>query len=320
MINLDPLLTAVRLGVQLAARVQNLHLSGLEKDEQEPVTWADYGVQAILGRAIAAAYPDDAVLGEESGEQFAQLVSAEARAQLATLVGQALSETVDEAALIGWINHGRGRDAERIWVIDPIDGTKGFISGRRYAIGVGVLDGGLPVAGIIAAPNYRGDGRGLVFYGQGSAAYLSPLEGSKVYRIAVSQPKRLANLRVVESIEASHSDHDAVLKVLAAAKLANPKLERIDSMQKYGMVACGDADLYLRLPKTANPQHRVWDHLPGAAIVQAAGGVVTDLDGRLHNFANGQVLEGHLGIVASSGGDLHERVLEALQNAWTPPS
>ncbi len=52
------------------------------------------------------------------------------------------------------------------------------------------------------------------------------------------------------------------------------------------MIACGDADLYLRLPREAQPQHRAWDHAAGAALVQAAGGVVTDLDGSLLDFTD----------------------------------
>lgn len=313
MLDLTPILDAVRLAATLTRRVQQLHVAGTEK-LGEPVTIADYGSQAILCRAIRRAYPDDAVLAEERADQFTALLSDDERIQITQLVSETLGETVTEADLIAWLDHGRGREAERTWIIDPVDGTKGFIAMRRYAIAVGVLDGGLPVAGVLGSPGYN---EGLLFHAQGNAAYMQRLSGGKTYRIAVSPPtKRLDKLRVVESVENSHADHESVLKVLTAAGITAPSLERIDGQDKYAMVACGDADLYLRLPREANPKHKVWDHIAGTAIVHAAGGTVTDLDGSPLDFSHGSILVRNKGMVVSNG-YLHEKVLEALQD-WTP--
>lgn len=316
MLDLTPILDAVRLAADLTRHVQQLHLAGSEKTGQEPVTIADYGSQAILCRAINRAYPDDAVLAEERADQFVTLVSTPDRAHIIQLVGNVLGETVAETDLVTWLEHGRGKEAERTWVIDPVDGTKGFIAMRRYAIAVGALEGGLPVAGVIGSPGYND---GLLFHAQGGAAYMQHLSGGKIHRIAVSNTSKNAlNPHVVESAEDSHADHDGLLQILTAAGITSPVLERIDSQDKYAMVACGDADLYLRLPREAKPKHKVWDHIGGTALVQAAGGMVTDLDGSPLDFSLGAILSRNKGMVVSNG-HLHERILEALAE-WQVPN
>jgi len=315
MLDLTPILDAVRLAADLTRRVQQLHLKGSEKTGREPVTIADYGSQAILCRAISLAYPDDAVLAEERADQFVTLVSEESRAHITQLVSSVLGENVTETDLVTWLEHGRGKEAERTWVIDPVDGTKGFIAMRRYAIAIGVLEGGLPVAGIIGSPGYN---EGLLFHAQGGAAYMQPISGGEVHRIAVSStPNDAPNPHVVESAEDSHADHEGLLQLLADAGITSPVLERIDSQDKYAMVACGDADLYIRLPREAKPKHKVWDHIGGTALVQAAGGMVTDLDGSPLDFSLGAILSRNRGMVVSNG-QLHERVLKALAD-WKVP-
>lgn len=313
MLDLKPLLNAVRQAAALTRRVQVLNAAGMMK-EGEPVTIADYGSQAILCHAINALYPDDAVLAEESGEQFQELVGESDRELITSLVAEILQQPVSQDDLIQWMNSGRGHEAERTWVIDPVDGTKGFIAARRYCIACGVLEEGLPAAGILCCPGYpAGQSTGLLFFAERGVAQMEKLEGGgKTYRIAVSsQPKGLSNIRAVESVESDHADHEGMLEVFKAAGFINPKLERIDSQDKYGMVACGDADVYVRLPK-GGKAHKVWDHAAGVAIVQAAGGVVTDLDGSLLDFSLGRTLANNKGMVVTSGGKLHDRLLEAL--------
>jgi 3'(2'), 5'-bisphosphate nucleotidase len=308
MLDLSPMLAAMCLAANLTTRVQQLHLVGSQKAGQEPVTIADYGSQAILCRAISRAYADDAVLAEERADQFVTLVSDVDRAHIVQVVSQVLDESVSETDLVTWLEHGRGKTAERTWIIDPVDGTKGFIAMRRYSIAVGVLEGGLPVAGMIACPGYD---EGLLFHGQGDKAYVQHLSGGKAHRISVSPPKALESLHVVESVENNHADHEGLLRVLASAGISSPLLERIDGQDKYAMVACGDADLYIRLPREANPNHKVWDHIAGTALVQAAGGRVTDLDGSALDFSLGTILTKNKGMVVSSG-QFHDRVLEVL--------
>ncbi len=312
MIDLKPILAAARQAADLTRRVQQLHLTNSDKGENDPVTIADYGSQAILCRAIAAAYPHDAVLAEEQGSQFASLVSDTQRATVVKLVGDVLGESVSEAQLIAWLDYGFGRDASRTWVIDPIDGTKGFIAGRRYSIAVGVLDDGMPTAGVLASPGYpTSDNFGLLFYAQGSAAYVEAIRGGKPMRVAVSNRSKARELVVVESVERAHAHLELMARVYASAGIDKKQVEGIDSQDKYAMIAAGDADLYLRLPREAKPTHKSWDHAAGTAIIRAAGGVVTDIDGSPLDFSQGAFLP-NLGMIVSNG-HIHDKMIDVVQ-------
>lgn len=315
MLELKPIRTAARQAAELTRRVRALHLAGAHKDGEEPVTLADYGSQAILCRAIKAAYPEDGILAEENAEQFLTLVRPEDRARIVQLVGEVLGERVTQGDLVRWMDQGHGRDSERIWAVDPVDGTKGFLAGRRYSVAIGAMEGGLPVAGLLACPGYPSrDGLGVLFYAQRSAAYAEPLGGGKPVRVAVRPVAGLNGVRVVESVEESHADREAQRRVLAAAGLKNPSVKAIDGQDKYAMVADGDAQVYLRLPREDVPRHRLWDHLAGTALVQAAGGSVTDLDGMMLDFSRGRILTANRGMVVSPGGAFHERLLKAVED------
>ncbi|NDJ62057.1 MAG: 3'(2'),5'-bisphosphate nucleotidase [Chloroflexi bacterium] len=313
MLDMTPILTAVRQAATLTRRVQAEYLERSDKAGREPVTIADYGSQAILLRAISQIFPDDAVLAEEQGQQFMTLVGDEQRATVVQLVGEALGESVSEAELVNWLDHGRGLAADRTWAIDPIDGTKGFLARRRYSIAAALLIDGQPVAGILGSPGYpTGDGAGLLFYAQGSAAYVEPMGGGKAYRIAISGRSQPRDLKVVESVERDHAHLEKMAQVYAQAGIKQTNVEGVDSQDKYAMIACGDADLYLRLPREANPQHRIWDHAPGTALIQAAGGVVTDIDGSPLNFASGMIMVGTQGMVVSNG-HAHDQIIDTIQ-------
>lgn len=315
MINLKPILAAARQAADLTRRVQQLHLANSNKGENDPVTIADYGSQAIILRAIAAAYPDDAVMAEEQGEQFLSLVGDEQRAAVVQLVGDVLGEPISEAQLVAWLDHGHGRDAARVWVIDPIDGTKGFIAGRRYSIAIGALEGGMPSAGVLASPGYpTSDGLGLLFHAQRSAAYVENMGGKGgASRIMVSARKQAKQFKVVESVERAHAHLELMKTVYTAAGIKSSQVEGVDSQDKYVMIACGDADLYLRLPREGKSSygHKSWDHAAGTAIIRAAGGVVTDIDGSPLDFSQGSTLP-NLGMIVSNG-QIHDKIVDLVQ-------
>src|ERR1700694_4378027 len=119
LIDLQPILTAVRQAADLTRRVQQKHLIHSQKEGSEPVTIADYGPQAILCRAIRTAFPDDAVIAEEHADQFSTLLPTDQRAAIIHLVSEVLGENLSEDQITGWLDHGRGVEAEHSWVIDP---------------------------------------------------------------------------------------------------------------------------------------------------------------------------------------------------------
>ena len=170
MVNLDDALRFANLAAdgarEIAARYFRQPLGIEHKGDDSPVTIADYGAQALICAAIQQYFPDDGVLAEESGAQFVELVAADQKAEVIALIGEAMGRTVSEAEVVGWLDYGKQTDAARKWVIDPIDGTKGFVALRHYAIAVGLIEGGVPVAGVMACPAYPDVEGGAVFYAE----------------------------------------------------------------------------------------------------------------------------------------------------------
>ena len=310
------ILAAVRDAAKLCRLAQEHFLSANTKsagDHSEPVTIADYGSQAIICRALQQHYPDDAVVAEESGEQFTQLVSAEQRAQILRLLSQVLRQEVSEADLVAWLDFGADRSAARTWVIDPIDGTKGFLAQRHYAIACGLLLEGQVTEGIVAAPGYN-HGEGALFYTRAGSTYRAPLAAGDGTRVTVSSRSRAADIIAVQSYERAHASKSRMARARELAGLNNIRILELDSMEKYALVACGDADLYLRLPRASSDYaHKIWDHVAGVALVQSAGGTVTDLDGTPLDFSQGEALP-NPGMIISNGAH-HGRVVEAVQRA-----
>ncbi|MDE2749654.1 MAG: 3'(2'),5'-bisphosphate nucleotidase [Chloroflexota bacterium] len=311
---MQAILAAIRDAAKLCRLVQADYLSAETKtagDHSEPVTIADYGSQAIICRALQQRYPDDAVVAEESGAQFVQLVAAEGRAQIRALLTQVLRQEVTEADLVAWLDFGAGRSAARTWVIDPIDGTKGFLAQRHYAIACGLLLDGQVSGGIVATPGYN-DGEGALFYTRDGAAYRAPLAGGDGIRMTVSSRRSPDDIIAVQSYERYHASKSRMARARELAGLGDVRVLELDSMEKYALVACGDADLYMRLPREGSAYaHKIWDHAAGVALVRNSGGTITDLDGGPLDFSQGETLP-NAGLIASNGA-CHGRVVEAVQ-------
>ena len=219
---MDVILTAVRDAAKLCRLVQKRYLSAETKtagDHSEPVTIADYGSQAIICRALQQHYPDDAVVAEESSDQYTQLVSAEQRAQILTLLSQVLRQMVSEAELLAWLDFGAGHKSARTWVIDPIDGTKGFLARRHYAIACGLLLEGQVADGIVAAPGYD-DGAGALFYTQDGSCYRAPLASGAGSRVTVSSRSKPADIIAAQSFERAHASKSRMARARELAGLS----------------------------------------------------------------------------------------------------
>lgn len=312
-LNLAPIIDAVRLAAILCREVQRSHIESSQKSGQEPVTIADYGAQAIINQAIRAVYPHDGIMAEENGTQFMQLVSDEQRQQIAQLVSVVMGRAVTETNIAEWLDYADDARTERVWVIDPIDGTKGFLALRHYVVAVGVLEGGHASAAVMAAPAYPNTERGLIFTAQEGKAYRMPLMGGTPEQVRATTHTDPALVRVLESVEKSHASHDRMEKVRAYAGLLESPFERVDSQEKYARIAAGDGELYLRLPRLHSTRgHSTWDHAAGAALIYAGGGKVTDIDGSALDFTTGRELTHNHGMIVSNGA-IHARVLEAVQ-------
>jgi 3'(2'), 5'-bisphosphate nucleotidase len=284
----------------------------LEKGGREPVTIADYGSQAIILRSAAMLHLTDRIFAEEGSATMLAVAGSERAASIAAMVGSAIGERCTPDDVVGWIDHVGG-GGPRTWAVDPIDGTKGFLRGDQFAIAVGILEGGVAVAGVLGCPRFElGGEKGVLLWGgPGIGAFSEPLAGGPAMPVEVSAVTGPEAARVLGSVEAAHGDPAMVRDVIERAGLSGGWV-RIDSQVKYAAVAAGEAEVYIRPRNRSDWRERVWDHAAGAAIVAGAGGLVTDLDGKPLDFTTGPRLERNRGVLVTNG-KVHEVVLKALE-------
>ncbi len=313
---------AARLAGRLCMAIREEMLkdhSFMEKTGAEPVTIADYGAQAVILQRIAESFPEDATLAEERADDFYRLASETEQQRVVQHVSRALGRDVRLEDIAGWLDHGRGRKHDRVWVVDPIDGTKGFLRGDQFAVAVGLVVNGEPVVGALACPlmhfgsNGAANPRGVIAAAvRGEGTTVEPFEGDPVRPARISERAKPEDARVVESVEVAHTSHDFSAQVLDTAGVRGQPV-RIDSQAKYVAVADGRAEVYIRRARDGYNE-RVWDHAAGVLIVQEAGGRVTDLHGNPIDFSAGAFLERNRGILATNG-PIHDSLLAAIAEA-----
>lgn len=319
-LELEVALEAARKACELCREVQQARLSGgvIEKRDGSPVTVADYGSQAVVSTRLEAVFPKDPLVSEEDTGLLRLPENAALRQVVLANVNK-IDPGLNNEQMLHAIDRGtaQANPKGRFWTLDPIDGTKGFLRGRQYAVALALIEKGEVVLGVLGCPSLPENlqkphsTRGFLFFavkGQGSWAY--DLAGGNKTRIEVSCAKQSSDLRLCESFEPSHSSHKKSLMVAEYLGIKKPPI-RMDSQCKYGIVARGEASVYLRLPTQRSYVEAIWDHAAGSILVREAGGKVTDLMGKELDFAAGRKLSRNRGIIASNG-KLHERILEAV--------
>ncbi|HIK45313.1 MAG TPA: 3'(2'),5'-bisphosphate nucleotidase [Leptolyngbyaceae cyanobacterium M65_K2018_010] len=313
-------IAAVRQAAGLCENVrQGLIPEAIEKNDKSPVTVADFGAQAIICRALALAFPQDAVVGEEDAADLRQPDMTTPLATVTDQVKQVIPEATREDILT-WIDHGNGQVGSRYWTLDPIDGTKGFLRGDQYAIALALVEKGDLKVGVLACPSlsFEGGKPGLLLVAvRGEGAVMMPLAGGEPQPIRVVDSRDGKYFRFVESVEAGHGDQSQQAAIAQSVGITTPSI-RMDSQAKYAAIATGQAALYLRLPSPQTPDYRekIWDHAAGTLVVQEAGGRVTDMVGQPLDFSRAARFETNRGVVVSNG-VIHEAVLQALQPGAT---
>jgi len=307
-------LLALRAAAGLCRRVQNRRLVGstLTKEDRSPVTIADFGSQALVGRTLLERLPGDEIVGEEDSAALVDSKNAAIAQSVFTEVRAAVPGATDEEILT-WIGSGRGAGGSgRFWTLDPIDGTKGFLRGEQYAVALALVRGGAVEVGALACPNLRFRGvRGWILVAvRGAGAEALPLDDGPPHAARVSPVSDARSARLLESVEAAHGDLGGHERVRERLGVAAPGL-RLDSQAKYALLALGEAEVYLRLPTSEEYRENLWDHAAGALVVEEAGGRVTDVHGRPLDFTTGRRLENNQGIVATNG-RLHDAFLAAV--------
>lgn len=193
------------------------------KADRSPLTLADMASHQILEKGLKALTPDIPILSEESAE----------------------------------IPFSTRKNWQRLWVVDPLDGTKEFIQrSDEFSINIALVDNHQPVLGIIYLPVFK-----TVYVGiKGKGAY----KGSE----AISVASVADTIRVL----ASRSHPSGRLKDFVD-KLPRYQIERHGSALKTCLIAEGKADVYPRFGPTSE-----WDTAAGQCILEAAGGLLFDAE------------------------------------------
>lgn len=252
---LDVAVEAARLGgAEVMARYGSTE--AVAKPGGSPVTEADYAAcTAILDR-IRHEFPDDAILCEESVDDLGRL------------------------------------RRDRLWVVDPLDGTKEFLARNgEFSIMIGLVVGGSPVLGVV----YRPDGDVLFAGVPGAGAWR--VHGGETGRLRVrpaNGPPRLVTSR-------SHADA-RVEAVAAQLRVADRRPSGSVGL-KCALIASGEADVYVH-PVSYMSE---WDTCAPEAVLRAAGGQVSDCRGRPLQYNKADPRQRH-GIIACVPGLLGRAV------------
>jgi inositol-phosphate phosphatase/L-galactose 1-phosphate phosphatase/histidinol-phosphatase len=235
------------------------------KADSSPVTIADRRVEIALRLAIKKRFPADTIIGEEFG-----LDDRSGPSKVAT--------------------------SSYRWVIDPIDGTKAFISGKpTFGTLIGLLQNDSPVAGLVDLPVldecYIGlNGFGAATTAQLNGALIAPNGQTKLEnaRLATTSPRALSPARLF--------DFDRLADEVAVTNYGG-------DCHNYALLAAGHIDLVMEDSLAAH------DIMAVAALMLAAGATVTDLTGQ--PIRDGQSTD----ILAAATSQLHQAALSVISQA-----
>ncbi len=188
--------------------------------------------------------------------------------------------------------------ARRVWMVDPIDGTSDFILGATgFAVMIGLCVDGRPVMGVVSQPLSGKTYAGVV--GQGAWVEDADANRTPLRTTTLAGPP---GIRLVASKTHRTPRVDAVKRALQIEDEIN-----IGSVGlKIGLVAEAVRDLYVY----TGGRTKIWDTCGPEAILTAAGGRVTDVDGRPLSYTSADLLN-RRGIVASNG-PLHDGVIRVI--------
>ena len=342
--NYDKEIRVASLAVQRAAILtkkvfEEKEKGTLSKDDRSPVTIGDFGAQALIIKALKSTFPTDEVVGEEEASSLRE--NAKLSAQVWSLVkdvrltdGKAEEDVggplVSKDDMLASIDAGNsaGGPKGRHWALDPIDGTLGFLRGGQYAVCLALIEDGEVVVGVLGCPNLpvndsdplsanvgeNNSNRGVLFSAtKGQGAFSRPLTSGELETPSKIHMKTqpLKSCKACESVEPGHSSLNEQGLIFQKLGLTEPSV-RMDSQAKYGSIARGAGDIYLRLPISATYQEKIWDHAAGYLIVHEAGGIVTDAQGDKVDFGVGRTLTKNKGIVAATD-EIHGEVIKAVK-------
>lgn len=255
---------ASRLAREAATIVNTFYIGSSEvryKSDDEPVTEADRSANQHIVARIGACFPEDGILSEESKDDFVRL------------------------------------QKSRVWIVDPLDGTKEFIARNgEFSIMIGLAVEGQPVLGVVQQP-----ATGLLYAGAAGLGAFLYEDGERI-ELKVSERGELRNMIMVSS--RSHRQQ-IVDRIRAQLNITRERVSGSVGL-KVGLISRQLADLYIH----PSPGCKEWDLCAPHAVLEAAGGQISDCWGNPLRY-NRRDVRAHNGLVATNG-VLHGLVTETV--------
>jgi len=263
--------TAIALAKEAGAKILEFYALEIIAEEKigadnyaEPVTIADKTASRIIVEGLEKAFPGDAILSEE------ELDDAENR-------------------LLG----------KRVWVIDPIDGTWGFIKkDGDFGVQIGLAANGASVLGVVYLPVHD-----VLYFAAKEEGAFCASGSEKPQALRVSK-----KTNYTEMILASSRNHRSPRMYRIIEDFGfKQEIQRGSVGLKVGLIVERICDLYIHL----SPRTKFWDTCAPQIILEEAGGQMTDLFGSPFRYDISDV-QNHNGIIASNGAN-HEEIILRLK-------
>ena len=233
-----------------------------KSENDDPVTQADHAANDVIVRGLQAEFPEDGLLSEESVDTVRRL------------------------------------DLARVWIVDPLDGTNGFISGNGdFAVQIGLAVEGAPALGVVYLP----DTDVLYYAARGHGAWVVRPE-TEPERPRVSGESEPARMRLAVSRTHRSPKMDTVVRAFGFKE----EVARGSVGIKIGLIVERQCDLYIHL----SPRTKQWDTCAPEAILREAGGRLTDLWGEPYRY-NTEDVQNRNGLVATNAA-AHPAVIARL--------
>jgi 3'(2'), 5'-bisphosphate nucleotidase len=244
---------------RLALRYREGDLKVELKAGDEPVTVADKAASKLIVDGLRAEFPADVVISEETEDDLRRL------------------------------------SAERVWYIDPIDGTKDFIRGEDgFCVMIGLTVNHRPAVGAI----YQPVGARMYWAAPGRGAW-AEVPGAEPRQVTVSAIDRIEDIRFVASKSHRGGEIDQVKGALGISNELNVGSVGL----KLALIALGERDLYVN----PYPKCKTWDTCAPEALLVEAGGLMTDVHGQPLRY-DSETCDRPAGMVATNG-KVHDAVV-----------
>lgn len=339
---LDIAFGVLRQAAKLSQHLVNAEDKGaVTKNDQSPVTIADFAIQALLAATFKASFPDDTFVGEEDAgrlrddlllletvwELLQWLTQDEETSSLCTLPAsrQAMCDLIDQCGTSAPASKGR------TWIFDPIDGTKAFVSGHLYAINIGMLVDGEHTLGAIGCPNLSinaqaplqdkdvdPEGKGCIAYAvKGHGAFVRPFD------LADGEPRRLSIAPIDHAKElrfVTCTDVDSALpgihdSIATRLNVPPPTCDLIAWVLRWVTLAMGVSNANVWVYKKRSRCGKVWDHAGAMLVVEEAGGKIRCTLGKKIDLQSGRLMDRNFGFVAAPEGEVFDELLVATRQA-----